>query len=70
MEEEGKKRVRASEQEGKRDANARIKWNKACAKSFKLAGKKAEEWIERWISVLDSEYEDGATVEEVVDLLN
>ncbi len=69
VEEERKKRVRASEREEKRDANARIKWNKAIAKGFKLTGKPAQEWINNWIAVLDVEYEDGASVEEVVDLL-
>lgn len=69
VEEERKKRVRAWEREDKRDANARIKWNKACAKGFKLTGKPAQEWIDRWVTVLDVEYEDGASVEEVVDLL-
>jgi len=69
VEEERKKRVRASEREEKRDANARIKWNKAIAKGFKLTGKPAQEWIDKWVTVLDVEYEDGASVEEVVDLL-
>jgi len=39
---ERKKRVRASEREKKRDANARIKWNKAIAKGFKLTDKSAQ----------------------------
>ena len=69
VKEERKKRVRASEREKKRDANARIKWNKAIAKGFKLTGKPAQEWIDKWVTVLDVEYEDGASVEEVVDLL-
>jgi len=43
VKEERKKRVRASEREKKRDANARIKWNKAIAKGFKLTGKSAQE---------------------------
>ena len=36
-----KKRVRALKQERKRNANARIKWNKAIAKDFKLTDKPA-----------------------------
>ncbi len=51
--------VRASEREEKRDAIARIKWNKAIAKGFKLTGKPAQEWINNWVAVLDVEYEDG-----------
>jgi len=69
VKEKRKKRVRASEREEKRDANARIKWNKAIAKGFKLTDKPAQEWIDKWITVLDVEYEDGASVEEIVDLL-
>jgi len=43
VKEKRKKRVRASEREEKRDANARIKWNKAIAKGFKLTDKPAQE---------------------------
>ncbi len=64
-----KKRVRASKREKKRDANARIKWNKAIAKGFKLTDKPAQKWIDKWVTVLDVEYENEASVEEVVDLL-
>ncbi len=64
-----KKRVRASKREKKRDANAWIKWNKAIAKDFKLTGKSAQKWINKWVTVLDVEYENEASVEEVVDLL-
>ena len=69
VKEERKKRVRALKREGKRDANARIKWNKAIAKSFKLTDKPAQKWIDKWVTVLDVEYENKALVEEVVDLL-
>ncbi len=64
-----KKRVRASKREKKRDANAWIKWNKAIAKGFKLTGKSAQKWIDKWVTVLDVEYENEASVEEIVDLL-
>ncbi len=64
-----KKRVRASKREKKRNANARIKWNKAIAKDFKLTDKSAQKWIDKWVTVLDVEYENEASVEEIVDLL-
>ena len=64
-----KKRVRALKQEGKRNANARIKWNKAVAKDFKLTDKSAQKWIDKWVTVLNVEYENKASAEEVVDLL-
>ncbi len=64
-----KKRVRASKREKKRNANAQIKWNKAIAKGFKLTDKSAQKWIDKWVTVLDVEYENETSVEEIVDLL-
>ncbi len=64
-----KKRVQASKQEKKRNANAWIKWNKAIAKDFKLTDKSAQKWINKWVTVLDVEYENDTLVEEIVDLL-
>ena len=69
MKKKRKKRVRASKQEKKRDANARIKWNKAIAKDFKLTDKSAQKWIDKWVTVLDVEYENEASIKEIVDLL-
>ncbi len=69
MKKKRKKRVRASKQEKKRNANARIKWNKAIAKVFKLTDKSAQKWIDKWVTVLDVEYENETSVEEIVDLL-
>ncbi len=69
MKKKRKKRVRASKREKKRNANARIKWNKAIAKGFKLTDKPAQKWIDKWVTVLDVEYEDETSVEEIVDLL-
>ncbi len=69
MKKKRKKRVRASKRKKKRDANAWIKWNKAIAKGFKLTGKSAQKWIDKWVTVLDVEYENEASVEEIVDLL-
>ncbi len=64
-----KKRVRASKREKKWNANAWIKWNKAIAKDFKLTDKSAQKWIDKWVTVLDVEYENETSVEEIVDLL-
>ena len=64
------KHNRAKERQERIDANARNKWNKQCAKGFKLIGKKADQWINTWIELLDIEYEDGATFEEVIELFN
>ena len=64
-----KKRVRALKRERKRNANARIKWNKAIAKDFKLTDKSAQKWIDKWVTVLNVEYENETSVEEIVDLL-
>jgi len=47
VEEERKKRVRASEREEKRDANARIKWNQAIAKGFKLTSSGVDQQLGR-----------------------
>ncbi len=69
MKKKRKKRVWALKREKKRDANARIKWNKAIAKDFKLTDKSAQKWINKWVAVLDVEYENEASVEEIVDLL-
>ncbi len=69
MKKKRKKWVQASKREKKRDANAWIKWNKAIAKDFKLTDKSAQKWIDKWITVLDVEYENETSVEEIVDLL-
>ncbi len=64
-----KKRVQALKREKKRDANARIKWNKAIAKDFKLTDKSAQKWINNWVTVLDVEYANETSIEEIVNLL-
>ena len=43
------KHNRAKERQERIDANARNKWNKQCAKGFKLIGKKADQWMDRVI---------------------
>lgn len=70
VEEERVKEKRKEERIKKVDVNAREKWNKACAKGFKLTGKKAQEWINNWAELLEQEYLDGATSEEFIGLLS
>ncbi len=69
MKKKRKKWVQALKREKKRNANAQIKWNKAIAKDFKLTDKSAQKWINNWIAVLDVEYKNETSVEEIVDLL-
>ncbi len=69
MKKKRKKQVQASKQEKKWDANAWIKWNKAIVKDFKLTDKSAQKWINKWVTVLDVEYENETSVEEIVNLL-
>ncbi len=64
-----KKWIQALKWEKKWDANAWIKWNKAIAKDFKLTDKSAQKWIDKWITVLNVEYKNETSVEEIVDLL-
>ena len=52
------------------DANAQNKWNKQCAQGFKLIGKKADQWTNTWIELLEIEYEDEATFKELIEFFN
>ena len=71
MEEERKKRVRAPEREEKRDANARIKWNKSYCERLQInwqASSGVDQQLGRCFRCIIRGW-GFSKVEEVVDLL-